>query len=77
MVLSHEIPANSYISLCSDLPLHSQIFEDLKSQDSERREEEENESEQLVRLEALAKAQVRFSLTASSPATQLKINTKG
>ena len=68
---------NRFIKLYSDLPINAQVFEDLESQDSERREEEENEADQQARLEALTRAQVRFSLTACSPANQLKVNTKG
>jgi len=54
-----------------------QIYTDVESQDEERRDESEGESERQARLDILTQAQMTFMLTASTPAQQVKLDTIG
>jgi len=53
------------------------VYEDLESQDAERRDEDECEADRKARLEALTLAQVMFILTSSSPSATVNTNSRG
>jgi len=56
---------------------YRKIYGDVESQDEERRDECESESERQTRLHMLTQAQMTFMLTASTPAQQVKVDTCG
>merc|ERR1719193_2576520 len=56
---------------------YRKIYTDVESQDEERRDESESDSERQARLDILTQAQMTFMLTASTPAQQVKLDTSG
>eukprot|EP00088_Acartia_fossae_P030056 TRINITY_DN3099_c0_g1_i8.p1 TRINITY_DN3099_c0_g1~~TRINITY_DN3099_c0_g1_i8.p1 ORF type:complete len:380 (+),score=32.00 TRINITY_DN3099_c0_g1_i8:38-1177(+) len=57
--------------------LFRKVYDALESQDCERRDESENESDREARLRALTKAQIHFMLTSSVPSAQVKLDLTG